>query len=262
MMNSGCSKVYLITGCSSELGLNLAYSALKSGARVIATSCDPSKSLATVSKFEALGGKWLPMDITSPDLECQVSMAHGVYGRIDCLLNGAGCGITGAVETISLSTARSVFETNFWGTVRITQLILPNMRTQRSGCIVNISSPSIHELYPGYSFYAASKAALEAVMTCLAGEVAGFGIGVICVIPSDMRTEFLIHAKRDVQMLPLGEVYISSPITNINETLLAMDRKQNSDLARVASRIIEGCTKTLKLGRTGFIRLPIAQGVA
>ncbi len=134
------SKVFLITGCSTGLGLSLAHAALKSGHQVIATSRNPVGTPSAVKSVEALGGTWLPLDIISSLLEDQFNVAFNVHGRIDVLVNNAGVGITGAVEDFPPELYNELFETNFFGPVKLTKLLVPYLREQGSGTIVNISS--------------------------------------------------------------------------------------------------------------------------
>ena len=108
-------QVYLITGTSTGLGLSLAHAVLASGHKLVATSRNPSKTPDAVAAITTAGGVWLPLDVTSPDLEQQVDAVLKVHGYISVLVNNAGVAIGGAAEDVPLSKVREVFETNFFG---------------------------------------------------------------------------------------------------------------------------------------------------
>jgi len=155
------SKVFLITGCSTGLGLSLANAVLKFGHQVIATSRNPVGTPSAVKSVEAQGGTWLPLDVTSSALEDQFKVAFDVHGRIDVLVNNAGIAVAGAVEDFPADGYMAMFETNFFGPVKLTKLLVPYLREQRGGTIVNISSASTWSGQPALAFYASSKASLN-----------------------------------------------------------------------------------------------------
>jgi NAD(P)-dependent dehydrogenase (short-subunit alcohol dehydrogenase family) len=97
-LESEHQKVFLITGCSSGLGLELAYTVLAAGHKLIATSRNPASSPNLVTEISSLGGVWTALDVTSPDLESQLKHSLSIYGRIDVLVNNAGIALAGAVE--------------------------------------------------------------------------------------------------------------------------------------------------------------------
>jgi short-subunit dehydrogenase len=116
-------------------------------------------------------------------------------GRIDILVNNAGFGLFGAIEETSLDEARGQIETNFWGAVRLTQLVLPSMRERRSGKIVNVTSVLGFMPVPFHAFYVASKHALEGYSEVLALEVRPFGVSVTVIEPSFVRSAFFAHRE-------------------------------------------------------------------
>ncbi|TVY86263.1 putative oxidoreductase, partial [Lachnellula willkommii] len=184
--------IWFITGCSSGFGKSLALLALRSGHKVIATSRNPSKSPDLVSQVEKLGGVWHALDVCSPEPELAkaIEKATSVWGRIDILVNAAGYALLGAFETISDKEARAQMETNFFGPLTLTRLVLPAMRARHSGTIVQISSATGLEAKPSRSLYSASKFGLEAFSEALYHEVKPLGIRVLLVEPGWFGTNF------------------------------------------------------------------------
>lgn len=155
--------VWFITGCSSGFGAGLARLALNAGHKVIATSRNPSRTPELVQEVESRGGNWLQLDVCSPDLPQVLDNALSIHGKIDVLVNNAGFSMLGAVEDTSDAEARSQMETNFFAPLNIIRHLLPRMRKQRSGTIVNISSTAGQVALPAVGLYAASKHALEGI---------------------------------------------------------------------------------------------------
>lgn len=186
-------KIYLITGCSSGLGYSLALAALKAGHKVIATSRNPARTPNKIQEITTLGGQWATLDVASPSLEAQLTnniLPLCPDGKIDVLINNAGIADASVVEDLDLERSRAVFETNFWGLLRLTRVLVPIMRTRGTGTIVNISSTNAVAPFPLLSVYSASKAAVDMFTIALQGEVAPFGVRVLLVTPSGIRTPF------------------------------------------------------------------------
>ncbi|KAG8157701.1 hypothetical protein KVR01_012363 [Diaporthe batatas] len=185
-------KVFLITGCSSGLGYSLAKAAIAAGHKVIATSRNPSKTPEKVAEITSLGGLWAALDVSSPSLETQFqeTILPLAKGKIDAVINNAAIGLTGVVEDIEIDAARGVFETNVWGIIRLSKLLVPLMRAQGGGSIVNISSTTGVLPIPNVSVYSATKAAVDAFTLALAAEVAPFNIRVLITTPAGIRTPF------------------------------------------------------------------------
>lgn len=247
------SKVILITGCSAGLGLCLTRSALAHGHKVIATSRNPAKTPDLVSEAESKGGAWLPLDMASADLPKQFEAALAVHGKIDVLINNAGYGRGGAFEDETIDNARHIFETNFFGVLRLTQLVLPHMRKQASGTIVNVTSAVVTENHPGLSLYSASKWALEGFSETLRSEVAAFGIKVMIVVPGGMRTNFTSPEKAKEVLTVPSEAYKESAVGYVLNRLQEVEGKQSIDPQRAAERIIEAVDGKVQVGK----RLPI-----
>ncbi|KAH7417394.1 hypothetical protein BKA64DRAFT_769345 [Cadophora sp. MPI-SDFR-AT-0126] len=192
-MSSSKPLVWLITGCSSGFGESLAFIALKAGHKVIATSRNPSRTPGLVNKVEELGGIWLTLDVSAPLPVHQALIKEGIekFGRIDVLVNCAGMSVIGAIEDFSDDEAHLVMDTNFFGPLRLTQAVIPHMRAQKSGTIVNISSGAGIDPLPSMGLYAASKFALEGLSECLAKELTPFGIRTLIVQPGAFTTNMI-----------------------------------------------------------------------
>jgi NAD(P)-dependent dehydrogenase (short-subunit alcohol dehydrogenase family) len=181
---------WLITGCSTGFGRSLAKAALERGHRVAVTARDVErvKDLQDLYPTTALA---LALDVTDDaSVAAAVGRVHEHFGAIDVLVNNAGYAYTGAVEEGEQQPVEAMFDTNFFGVLRMIQAVLPHMREQRSGRIVNVSSIGTRITIPGGGFYSATKAAVEALSGSLRKEVAGLGIDVVVVAPGVMETDF------------------------------------------------------------------------
>ncbi len=175
-------KIALITGGSSGIGRCTALSLKNKGCKVyeISRRHIPSEGILH-----------LTADVTDEEsVKTAVESIINADGRIDILINCAGFGISGAVEFTEESEARKQFDVNFFGTVNVTKSVLPFMREQKSGRIVNVSSVAAVAHIPFQTYYSASKAAIESYTCCLANEVRAFGISVTAVQPGDIATGF------------------------------------------------------------------------
>jgi short-subunit dehydrogenase len=171
----------LITGCSSGIGQAAALALHEAGRTVVATARNP----ATLSGLAGRGLRTLALDVTD---EASMRAAVDAAGPIDVLVNNAGYGLYGTVEQLPMAEIRRQFETNFFGLVRLTQLVLPGMRAAGGGRILNVSSMGGRATLPGGAFYHASKYAVEALSDALRMEVARFGIDVVLIEPGPVRT--------------------------------------------------------------------------
>ena len=181
------SRAVLITGCSSGIGHATAARLAGKGWTVYATARRPEM----LSELEALGCRTLALDVTDEEsMASAVRTVEQAEGAVGVLVNNAGYSQSGAVESIPLDRLRAQFETNVFGLVRMCQLVLPGMRAQRSGRIVNLSSMGGRLTFPGGGAYHATKYAVEALSDALRFEVAGFGVRVIVIEPGLIRTRF------------------------------------------------------------------------
>lgn len=184
------SKVWFITGASRGFGRAFVKAALSRGDRVAATARDT----ATLEGLaDAVGDALLPLELDVTDraaVRAAVKAAHERFGRLDVVVNNAGYGLFGMVEEVSEQQVRDQLETNFFGALSVTQAVLPILRGQGSGHIVQISSVGGVAAFPSLGAYHASKWALEGLTESLAQEVAGFGIKVTLVEPGPFGTDW------------------------------------------------------------------------
>jgi NAD(P)-dependent dehydrogenase (short-subunit alcohol dehydrogenase family) len=183
-------KTWFITGASRGFGLRIARLALEQGDNVVATA----RRAETV--IEALGNRErllaLPLDVTN-EAQAKAAAAAAVeaFGGIDVLLNNAGFGLLGAVEEASAEDVERVYRTNVFGLLAVTRAVLPHMRHQRSGHILNLSSIGGIAGFEGWGVYCSTKYAVEGLTATLAIELAPLGIDVTAVEPGFFRTDFL-----------------------------------------------------------------------
>jgi NAD(P)-dependent dehydrogenase (short-subunit alcohol dehydrogenase family) len=183
-------RVWFITGASRGFGALIAEAALAAGDAVVATARDPSTVTKRLGSHERLLATRL--DVTS-EAEAHEAAGRAVkkFGRIDILVNNAGYGLLGAIEEASAAETQKLFGTNVFGLLGVTRAVLPHMRRQRAGHIINLSSVGGYTGYPGWGVYGATKFAVEGISEALAGEVAPLGIKVTVVEPGFFRTNFL-----------------------------------------------------------------------
>ncbi|MBF0483453.1 MAG: SDR family oxidoreductase [Candidatus Omnitrophica bacterium] len=185
-------KIILITGCSSGFGMLTAVHLSTKGHKVIATLRDLSKNTDLKNRAKEFNTTIdiQQLDVNKPEtITTTIEYIKQKYGRIDILINNAGYSIGGFFEDLSDQDIRSIMETNFFGVQNLTRSVLPIMREQKQGKIINISSVSGLTTYPGLSGYNASKWALEAFSECLYYEVKQFGINVCLIEPGSYRTK-------------------------------------------------------------------------
>jgi NAD(P)-dependent dehydrogenase (short-subunit alcohol dehydrogenase family) len=189
------SRAVLVTGCSSGIGRATAERLAAAGFTVYA-SARRLESLADLA-----GCRALQLDVTDDaSVRAAVARIEQEEGAVGVLVNNAGYSQSGAVESVSLDDARRQFETNVFGLMRLTQLVLPAMRDQRWGRIVNVSSMGGELTFPGGGWYHASKHALEALSDALRFELAGFGIDVVVIQPGLIRTRFAEAAVGSIEV--------------------------------------------------------------
>jgi NAD(P)-dependent dehydrogenase (short-subunit alcohol dehydrogenase family) len=180
-------KTVLITGCSSGIGEATAARLARNGWTVYATARRPE----TLTELAEGGCRTLALDVTDESSMTEaVDSVVAETGRIDALVNNAGYSQSGASETLDLADVRRQFETNVFGLLRMSQLVLPTMRAQGSGRIVNISSMGGRLVFPGGGAYHATKYAVEAFSDAMRFEVRGFGVHVVLVEPGLITTNF------------------------------------------------------------------------
>lgn len=183
-------RTWLITGASRGLGALIAAKALDVGDAVIATARKPEDVLARLGEHPNLLA--VRLDVTR-ESEAHAAVAEGIkrFGRIDILLNNAGYGILGAVEETSAAEVERIYATNVFGLLNVTRAVLPHMRRQRSGRVINVSSLGGYQAYYGWGVYGSTKFAVEGLSEALHQELAPLGVKVTVVEPGFFRTDFL-----------------------------------------------------------------------
>jgi NADP-dependent 3-hydroxy acid dehydrogenase YdfG len=193
--------VVLITGCSSGIGAATAADLVAHGHTVYATARRPETLKALADK----GCHTLALDVTNEEsMAAAVAAVEDEAGSIDVLVNNAGYSQSGAVESIPLDNIRKQFETNVFGLIRMSQLVLPGMRAAGSGRIINIGSMGGRLTFPGGGIYHATKYAVEAISDAMRFEVQGFGVQIVLIEPGLITTGFADTAVGSVDGLNDG----------------------------------------------------------
>jgi short-subunit dehydrogenase len=181
------SQAVLITGCSTGIGRATAERLARAGKAVYATA----RSEAAIADLRAAGCRTLALDVCEEaSMSAAVERVVSEQGAVGVLINNAGYSQSGAIETVAIGDVRRQFETNVFGLIRMSQLVLPGMRAQGWGRIVNISSMGANFTFPGGGVYHATKYAVEAISDALRFEVKGFGVAVTVIQPGLIRTNF------------------------------------------------------------------------
>ena len=184
------SKVWFITGASRGFGVLMAKDALARGDSVVATARNPQAVLDALGEHPRLLA--LRLDVTQEAASVLAARAAiDRFGRIDVLVNNAGYGLLGAVEEASADEVRALYDTNVFGLLNVTRAVLPHMRQQRSGHVINMSSVGGYTAAAGWGVYGSTKFAVEGISEALAEEVRPLGIHVTVVEPGYFRTDFL-----------------------------------------------------------------------
>jgi NAD(P)-dependent dehydrogenase (short-subunit alcohol dehydrogenase family) len=230
------TKVWFITGCSTGFGRELAKLVLQSGYKAVVTARKPSdvQDIAANYPDTALV---LKLDVTNPaDIKNAVEKAKQKFGRIDVLVNNAGIGYFGAIEESEEEEVRKMFEINFFGLANMTNAVLPLMRAQRSGHIINIASIGGLVGFPAVGFYNATKFAVDGYSESLSKETAHLGIKVTIVAPSGFRTDWAGRSANNSKIVI--DDYAPSAGANKN-SIRGNSGKQAGDPERAAKAIIK-----------------------
>lgn len=235
MVNSD-SKVWLITGSSSGFGRSLTEAVLNKGDRVVATARKPEQLDDLVKQYPDTI-KTVRLDVTNlQDVQTALKSALNAYARIDILVNNAGYGTIGAIEEVSDDDIKRQFDTNFFGALNMTRAVLPTMREQRSGHILNISSVAGVVSFVGGGIYCATKFALEAVSEALAQEVKPLGIKVTLIEPGSFRTDFSGRSIVTPEHMIADYAETSGKVIKWNQE---MDGKQPGDPVKAVAAMIQ-----------------------
>lgn len=218
-------QVALITGCSSGIGYETSILLAKNGFRTYATmrNTDKGDKLKEIAEKENLDLKIIKLDVTDDySIKNAINEIVQETNRIDVLVNNAGNNIAGAVEDLSIEEFKEQFETNFFGLIRVTKVVLPIMRKQNNGIIVNLSSIAGKMAIPLNSAYVSSKFAIEGFSESIRYELEDFGIKVILIEPGVIKSNFYENIKMSKNSL-LDEKSAYQPITQkIFEAFLPM----------------------------------------
>ncbi len=188
------TRVWYVTGCSSGFGREIAIAVLARGDHLIATARNPA-SLDDLIAIAPDRVRAVAIDITdAASVRRAIAEALAAFGRIDVLVNNAGYGLIAALEETGEEQMRRNVETNFFGPLRVTQSVLPSMRAQKSGLIINISALAAFANHAGFAVYGGAKAGVEAALDALRIEVAPLGIKVTSVEPGPFRTDFIARS--------------------------------------------------------------------
>lgn len=220
MSNTRKPQVILITGASSGMGKETAKHLLAQG-HVVYTA---ARRLELMQDLKALGAHPLKMDVTDEaQMQAAIATIAAAHGGVDVLVNNAGFGMYGAMEDTSISDARYQFEVNLFGLARMTQLVLPYMRSQKAGKVINISSMGGKMYTPLGSWYHATKHALEGWSDCLRLELAQHGIQVVIIEPGVIATEF-----GDVAVDPMLKRSGTGPYAKLAQSMAQATREAYS----------------------------------
>lgn len=212
MKQTKANKVWFVTGASRGFGVEVAQVALKRGDFVVATARNPQTVTDALGDHPNLLA--VKLDVTrEADAVAAAKLATERFGRIDVLVNNAGYGLLGAVEEASAEEVKAQFDTNVFGLLNVTRAVLPLMRKQGGGHVINISSVGGYVSYPGWGIYCATKFAVEALSESLSQELAPLGIRSTVVEPGFFRTDFLqnnsmanTQARIDAYAATVGEM--------------------------------------------------------
>jgi NAD(P)-dependent dehydrogenase (short-subunit alcohol dehydrogenase family) len=234
------ARVWFVTGSSAGLGRALVTELLARGETVAATARNPH----ALSDLRSPSGRplWTArLDVTDPERIRQVvDDAVDALGRIDVVISNAGCGLFGAAEEASRDQIERQIQTNLTGPIHLAQAVLPHLRAQGHGRIIQISSMTGQSAAPGTAVYCATKWGVEGFFESLATEVKGFGIGVTIVEPGSVHTSFFDRGKEVTAALP---AYVGTRVAALRRRVEAGRVSCRGDLAKMAGAILDAATR-------------------
>ena len=243
--NNQQALVAVVTGSSSGIGLATSLALARNGYLTYATMRNLAKrdSIQSTAEKQHLSIRTVQLDVTDENsVKNAIQSILSESGRIDLLVNNAGYGLTGALEDIRIDEIRALYETNLFGVIRVTQAVLPTMRKQGSGRIINISSGAGRIGYPGGSAYVSSKFALEGLSESMAYEIEQFGIRTVLVEPGFVRTNFgeniVIAKKAQDPNSPYSQMMMQMKSSSYRRRMI----ENASDADLVASVVVEAAT--------------------
>jgi len=235
-------RVALITGCSSGIGYETALMLGRNGFRTFATMRNTKKSdsLQEVIRKEGLDVSIQQLDVNdNASIENTINNIKNEANRIDVLINNAGFGLVGFFEDLTLDEIRDQFETNFFGVLNITKKIIPIMRLQKSGTIINISSGAGQVGFPGISAYVSTKFAIEGFSESLMYELLPYGIKVVIIEPGVIKTDFFRNCKVSEHSMKKNSTY-SPSLDKFQRNIELMQEHATSptDVAKVIIQVL------------------------
>ena len=225
---------WLVTGCSSGIGRAIAVAALDAGHSVVVTARRPEtvQDLVDAHPGRAVAA---PLDVTDRDqIAAAVALASDSFGGLDVLVNNAGYGYLSAVEEGDDAEVRALFDTNFFGVVDVIKAVLPSMRAQGSGRIINVSSMTGIVTNPPNTYYSATKHAVEALTEGLSKEVGPLGIKVSAIEPGAFQTDYL---TRSMHVADSNDAY--GHVAERKELMQAFAEHLPGDPAKLAAAVLQ-----------------------
>jgi NAD(P)-dependent dehydrogenase (short-subunit alcohol dehydrogenase family) len=224
---------WLVTGCSTGIGRAIAVAALDAGHSVVVTARRP-ETVQDLADAHPGAATAVALDVTDrAQVDAAVAEAHAAFGGLDVLVNNAGYGYLSAVEEGDDAEVRALFDTNFFGAVDTIKAVLPGMRAQGSGHIVNVSSMTGIVTNPPNTYYSATKHALEALTEGLAKEVGPLGIKVSAIEPGAFQTDYITRSMHEAASL--GDY---AHITERKEVIKAFGAHLPGDPAKLAAAVL------------------------
>jgi len=229
-------RTWFITGASKGFGLSLVRQLLLAGQNVAATSRDVN---ALINAIGFAGPNFLPLEVdlaNEDSVGCAMHKANAAFKRIDVVINNAGYGLGGSIEELSDKETRDCFEINVFGTLNVIRTVMPYMRAQLSGRIINISSIAGITATTGWAIYAATKFSVVGLSEVLAQDVAEFGVKVTVVAPGAFRTSFLDSGSIQTAQHTIPEY---TAVHQTQQLMLEKGGSQDGDPEKAASAIID-----------------------
>ncbi|SEK45706.1 SDR family NAD(P)-dependent oxidoreductase [Nitrosovibrio tenuis] len=233
-------KIALVTGASSGIGRATAKLLARNGYYVFAAA----RRMHRLERIRSDHIEPIRLDVTDEEaIQATVNHIISTKGRIDVLVNNAAFCQLGAIECVSMEAAHRQFEVNVFGYARFMQAVLPYMRDQKSGCIINIVSALSRVSIPGFGWYAASKHAVEALTDALRGEVMEFGIDVVLIAPGLIKTEFVPNQLRLLQTVAHPSAY-QKLLAGVHKLLAGEPKAPGPDI--IAQSVLDALTAIVR----------------